>query len=190
MASERAIFDAFFTPKEQMQATIAILCDCHATPPSDPVTQTVLTMISCPMQVQITALGWQPFKGKELTLPFQRMSPQQKEVIKALLTDESKQAQWRVYEHALIFRRKGGDGASAREDEIPTHLKPLDVLEALCTTILHSSAYTDRRYRVAVCNILLQRVQSAIPVDKSTLKRLNQNLFPQATPNEECAPPP
>lgn len=175
MASERAILDAFFTPLPQMQATLAILCDCHAVAPADPVTQTVLTMIACPVQVQLTAIGWQPFKGKELTLPFQRMSAAQKETIKALLTDERRQAQWRMYEHALVFRRNAEEG-----QDIPTHLPTLDVLEAMCTTILHTPTYSDRRYRVAVCNILLQRVQAAIPVDKSTLKALNQSLFPAA----------
>ena len=57
-------------------------------------------------------------------------------------------------------------------------LKPANVLEAMCTTILKSVAYADRRVRVAVCNILLQRVQVNIKVDKIALRTLNARLFP------------
>ena len=177
--SDRAVFDAFFTPKSQMQVTLAILCDSHATTPQDPVTHTVLTMLTSPMQIQLTALGWQPFKGKELTFPFQRMTHDQKNVIKTLLTDEGVQAQWRIHEHALVFRPK----AVQRPAEAPClHLPPLDVLEAMCATILHTNTYPDRRLRVAVCNILLQRVQASVPVEKKTLTVLNQNLFGPAAP--------
>jgi hypothetical protein len=66
-----------------------------------------------------------------------------------------------AYEHALVVRRSAA----------PVRLETLDVLEALCATVLASPAYPDRRLRVALCNILLQRVQAMaaayqIPVDK------------------------
>ena len=59
-----------------------------------------------------------------------------------------------------------------------TTLKALDVLEALCTSVLTSTAYADKRLRVAVCNILLQRVQASIPIDRSVQAALNAKLFP------------
>jgi len=31
---------------------------------------------------------------------------------------------------------------------------------------------------VAICNILLQRVQASIPIEKATLRTLNTRLFP------------
>jgi hypothetical protein len=150
-----------------MQTTLAVLCDCQQAHGTDPVTQTVLTMLTCPIQLQLTVIGWQPFKGKELTYPFQRMTPEQREAIKGALTAEG--MKWSAYEHALV---------QTRARRVP--LRALDVLEALCVTILHSGAYTDRRLRVAVCNILLQRVQANLPVDKATLRALNARLFPAA----------
>lgn len=161
---------AFFEPMSNMQTTLAVLCDCQTQPPTpcaDTVTQTLLTMLSCPLHIQLTAAGWQPFKGKELTFPYQRMSIEQRAVLKKeLQQDDSKR--WSAYEHALMLRQpKPG----------PT-LKPIDVLEALCAMILHSTAYTDRRLRVAICNILLQRVQASMPIDKITVRALNGRLFP------------
>jgi len=161
----QGVCEAFFEPIATMQTTLAVLCDCQQTPGTDPVTQTVLTMLTCPLQLQLTAIGWQPFKGKELTYPFQRMTPMQRETLKEALTG----MKWSAYEHALV---------QTRVRRPP--LRPLDVLEALCVTILHSGAYTDRRLRVAVCNILLQRVQANLPVDKGTLRALNARLFPAA----------
>ena len=161
----REVRQAFFEPMARMQATLAVLCDGQLQPSTDPVTQTVLTMLACPVQVQLTAIGLQPFKGKELTFPYQKMSSEQKEVLKRALLKGS--AAWNMYEHALAHRVRGES------------LRPLDVLEALCATILASTAYADRRLRVAVCNILLQRVQASIPLEKATLRTLNARLFPE-----------
>ena len=184
---EEAVMNAFFQPMSQMQNTLAILCDCHSNPHhTDPVTHTVLIMITCPIHMQFTAIGWQPFKGKDLTFPYQKMSFDQKETMKkllALVNDEKQQQHWRVYEHAITFRPQTPP-PSHTTCLIPASgtLKALDVLEALCATILKSVTYTDRRMRVAVCNILLQRVQASIPIEKGTLRTLNQRLFPTQEP--------
>ena len=169
--TDARVMQAFFEPMHRMQDTISVLCEGYTTPHPDPVSQTVLIMITMPLHVQLTAVGWQPFKGKELTYPYQRMSLEQKDALKALLTGEEQEQQWGVYEHAITYKRRGS----------PSCLKVLDVLEALCSTILKSVAYPDRRMRVAVCNILLQRVQANVQVDKPTLQILNAKLFPPPT---------
>jgi hypothetical protein len=163
------VLDAFFRPTRTLQATLAVLCDCQPQQGNkpgavDPVTQTVLTMIACPVHVQLTAVGWQPFKGKDLTFPYQRMTVAQRETLRRTLEDAEG---WGAYEHALVLRHP-----------VSPRLPTLDVLDALCTTILHSAAYPDRRLRVAVCNIVLQRVQASLPVEKGTLRALNDRLFP------------
>lgn len=159
---------AFFEPLDRMQTTLSVLCEAQHSLNADPVTHTVLAMMTAPVHVQLTAVGWQPFKGKELTYPFQMMSLEQKKVITELLTGEQSQQHWNVYEHAITYRQKAPLAP----------LKATDVLEAMCTTILKSVAYVDRRVRVAVCNILLQRVQVNLKVDKATLRALNAKLFP------------
>lgn len=163
---------AFFDPAHHvLQNTIAVLCESHITPPSDPVTQTILIMIKSQLQIQLTAVGLQPFKGRDLTYPYQKMSSGQKETLKRILADEQHSRQCGVYEHAITYRRNPGGLASP-------NLKPIDVLQAMCTNILKSATYPDRRMRVAICNILLQRVQVNIPIDKKTLRELNTRLFP------------
>ena len=189
-----AVLDAFFRPTRTLQMTLAVLCDCQPqqqpqqqqgaqTKSSggggggwDPVTATVLTMISCPVHLQLTAVGWQPFKGKDLTFPYQRMTVAQRETLRRTLElDHDQAGGWTAYEHALVLRQPA---------MVVPRLPSLDVLEALCTTILHSAAYPDRRLRVAVCNIVLQRVQASLPVEKATLRALNDRLFPADPPRE------
>lgn len=183
--------DAFFGTRPRMQASIAILCDSihsnsnrtnHATKQEqggkpktghthasgDPVTQTILLMLSSPVHIQLTVVGWQPLRGRELTFPFHLMTSEQKQALKALI--EGEPAKWMVYEHAMTYRRPATDQAIT--------LDALDVLGALCSSILASTTYKDRRLRVAVCNILLQRVQASIPIDKHTQAALNARLFP------------
>lgn len=169
--TEERVIQAFFGDKACIQNTTAILCESHPPTHPDPVTQTLVTMIASPLQIQLTAVGWQPFKGKELTLPYQSMNQEQKEALKTLMKED--EGQWNAYEYATVYRRRAGQKGV-------TALRSLDVLEALCDMILKSAAYPDRRVRVAVCNILLQRVQASIPVDKNTLRDLNSRLFTPA----------
>jgi len=137
------------------------------------VTQTVLMLLSAPIHVQLTAVGWQPLRGKELTYPYMRMTLQQRTAFMALL-DEG-QEHWLVYENAMIYR---GNRCT------PALLKPLLVLEALCASVLTSAAYSDKRLRVAICNILLQRVQASMPIERSVQTVLNQRLFPSSVEPE------
>lgn len=158
------ILRLFFGSNETMQKTLAVLCESNHKLQGDVVTQTVLTMLSAPIQVQLTAVGWQPFKGRELTLPYTRMTIDQRQAFKALL--DERPGRWQAYEHAIIYRHPFAP------------LKQLQVLEALCSNVLASAAYSDKRQRLAICNILLQRVQANTPIERSVQSALNERLFP------------
>ena len=156
----------FFDGLTTLQRTLAILCENNQKQPNtDTVTHTVLLLLTSPVHLQLTAVGWQPLKGRDLTFPYAQMTLEQRQALKDLMEEGQR---WHMYEHALMHRRT-----------VPaTTLKALDVLEALCTSVLTSTAYADKRLRVAVCNILLQRVQASIPIDRSVQAALNAKLFP------------
>ena len=157
----------FFGCQSSMQRTLAVLCESNQkSQGTDMVTQTVLQMLSSPVHVQLTAVGWQPLKGRELTFPYAHMTPEQREALKALIDEGTEK--WHVYEHAMMYSRSCPS----------VHLKPLDVLEGLCGSVLDSTAYPDKRLRVAICNILLQRVQANIAIDRNVQAALNARLFP------------
>lgn len=164
---EATICRAFFDT-DNMQTTIATLCESNQWP-TDPIPNTIIAMLNNPIHVQVTAVGWQAFKGKEVVFPFHAMSEAQRSVFRDILADVD---QWNVYEHAMVYKHHRG----------AFHLNTLDVLEAMCSMILSNSAYPDKRMRVAICNILLQRVQSNIHIDKGTQATLNKRLFSEIPP--------
>ena len=77
---------------------------------------------------------------------------------------------WAVHDSAMVWRRKG------ERVTLPT----LGVLLPLCGDILCSKRYPDPRSRVAICNIILQRVQASCPLSPSLQAELNRKLFPPA----------
>ena len=174
-----SVMQAFFEGPERMQKSISVLCESNLKQNTDTITPTLLAMLSYPLQVQLTAVGWQPFKSKDLTYPYNQMTQEQKQVLRSALvggttdttTDHehpTPSRRWGVFEHAMMYRTSGGQ---------PAFLKPLDVLGALCSTVLNSSAYPDKRLRMAICNILLQRGLACVPLDKHTQTALNERLF-------------
>jgi hypothetical protein len=162
----------FFGSTEVLQRTLSVLCESNHKQQSDTVTQTVLMLLSSPLHVQLTAIGWQPLKGRDLTFPYTHMTLDQRQSFKDLLEEGAEH--WNVYEYAILYRHNAPFAP----------LKPLEVLEALCTAVLASSAYADKRLRVAICNILLQRVQASIPIERSVQTTLNQRLF-AASPRQD-----
>lgn len=169
----RNLFTLFFAEGETMQKTLAVLCESNRTQHTDMVTQTVLMLLSSPTHVQLTAVGWQPLKGRDLTFPYMQMTLAQRQAIASLL-DEG-QEHWLTYEHAMIYRNPSCPSVQ---------LKPLLVLEALCSCVLSCTAYPDKRLRVAICNILLQRVQASVPIERGVQTVLNQRMFPPPVDTE------
>jgi hypothetical protein len=172
----KRVVQAFFGSEEETQRSLAVLCESNRkTGDADVITQTVLQLLSFPVHVQLTAVGWQPLKSREMTFPYAHMTLEQRQVLREVLVDDKEG--WRVYEHAITTR-----------PSCPlVRLKALDVLQALCSSILSSAAYPDKRLRVAICNIILQRVQANIPIERGVQSALNARLFPprSETPVEQ-----
>jgi len=157
----------FFGEGPAMQRTLATLCESNQKQHADTVTLTVQHMLAAPVHVQLTAVGWQPFKGKELVYPYLQMDLAQRQALLQLMDEGSEH--WQSYESAMVYRHPS---CPARM------LPPLHVLEALCALVLACEAYKDRRLRMAACNILLQRIQSGVPIERGVQSALNQRLFP------------
>lgn len=175
----RVVAHAFFHSQQDMQRAISVFCGAVQKQTTDIITPTILMMLNSTMQMQLTAVGWQPFKSRDLTYPYHAMNQAQKAAILSLLSKEHED-RWMVFDHAMVYKK----GFQV------VQLKPLDVLGALCSLVLASDTYTDKRLRLAVCNILLQRVQASMVLDKHTQMALNQRLFPPSSTNPSNAASP
>lgn len=138
---------------------------CNKRPPDtcDPITATVLDMITSKLQFCLTPLGLLPFKGKaDLLYPYHMMTESQKEFLRTCLAESST---YTTSNDAVVF---------SMEQE---KLDPVAVLKAMCCKILESNVHADRNVKIGICNILLQRVQSMTPISKGAQQRLNATLF-------------
>lgn len=135
--------------------------------PSDPVLHVLLLAMTSHVQIQLTVVGLQLFHGGELTFPYYRMTPEQRAFLLELTLQEFK---WNMHENSMSWKRKGPR----------ITLRSVDVLEAMCAQILSCrKKYPDAKSRVAICNIVLQRVQASTPLSPALQAELNARLFPE-----------
>lgn len=140
--------------------------DKRAAEKYDPITRTVVTFLTCPIQLGLTEVGAMLFQGKStLIYPYTLMSDTQKAFVRQCLDNR---AEWNLYNDCIVFKRQRG--AQGKKIAAPV------VLVTLCSKILQSTVHEDPRRRVALCNIILQRVQGYIPIDKPVQKHLNEWL--------------
>jgi hypothetical protein len=143
----------------------------------DPITSTAIAFLTCPLQLGLTEVGAMLFQGRSsLVYPYNLMSDRQKGFVREAL---SRRAEWNLFNEVVVFKRtqhqQGRPGGGAAGAGGLT-LAPSAVLVALCTKVFESSAHPDPKRRVALCNIILQRVQGYIPIDKPVQRELNEWL--------------
>ena len=177
--AEAEVMRAFFG-EGALHATLAALCLMESARP-DPITHILTAAATSPLQIQLTRIGLQPFAGKGLTVPYHHMSAAQRELLAELVS----QKPWKVLDNVMVYRRSG------ERTTLPT----VDLLHAVCADVLASQRHPDPRARLAICNILLQRVQASVPLSPALQADLNLRLFPpqspalQADPNPRLSPP-
>lgn len=140
---------------------------CNARPPGswDPVTATVLDLLTGKLQFCLSATGLIPFKGNaNLVYPYHMMSPEQKDFIRTSLQTRGS---YTVCNESVVFHAPPGD----------ERLDTVSVLEAMCSKVLESKVHEEHSVKIGVCNILLQRVQSVVPISRGMQQRLNTVLF-------------
>ena len=155
------IYESFLS-EHAIVRTVSVLCKALDGP--DPISTVLANMLASNIHYKLNSVGIQLFQGKELTYPYNMMVHEQKAALRAALEIEDS---WTVYEYAISANKATHTGK----------LKPIHVLYPVCKHIIDESLFEDKRHRVAVCNIILQRVQASIPLDKTTQSELNKRLF-------------
>ena len=158
---------SIFFDHEGLQRILTFLCNARPPGTWDPVTATVLDLLTGKLHFCLTSSGLAPFKGRpSMIYPYHMMTGPQKDFLRSKLSDR---ASYCVCNDAVLFH--GGPG------EVKEKLDPVSVLEALCSRILASNVHSDHKVRVGVCNIILQRVQSVVPISRNVQQQLNTVLF-------------
>lgn len=132
----------------------------------DPITATVIIFLTSPLQLGLTEVGAMLFQGhSSLVYPFNLMTDRQKDYVRSCLDHRS---EWNIYNNAVVFKRAQGDA--------PSVLCPSVVLLSLCRKLIDDQPQQSLKQRLAICNIILQRVQGHVQIDKAVQKNLNEWL--------------
>lgn len=155
---------AVFFSADSLKRILTYLCNTRPPNAWDPVTATVLDFLTSRLQLCLTPTGLAPFKGQaNLIYPYHMMTVEQKDFLRAALEERTEYA---TCNESVVFKSTGQD-----------RLDAVSVLEAMCSKVLESNVHAERSVREGVCNILLQRVQSVVPIPKSVQQQLNARLF-------------
>jgi hypothetical protein len=166
------VISLYFTG-DSLKRMLTHLCNTRQPGGWDPITATVLDLLTSRLQPCLTATGLQAFQGRaDLLYPYHMMSVEQKDFIRRALQDRTA---YTVCNGAVMFKCRREEPSTARPAR--EALDPVEVLQAMCCKVLESNVHAEKSVRVGVCNILLQRVQSAVPISKGMQKRLNALLF-------------
>lgn len=169
--SDRMAVDVFLTG-QNMRKMMAHLCNSYCGHSmSDPITDTVVMMLTCPLNLIITEVGIALFQDRPTALyPFSKMDADQiyyvEGVVRSCLLkcnaamsisdDHSQQ----IVCHNAMVQMGGGCILYTRTVRSTPELllNPLEVLKCTCDCIFASSDHCDAEIRHAICSIVLQRV--------------------------------
>jgi hypothetical protein len=155
-----------FFDAEGLQRMLTFLCNSRLPGSWDPVTSTVVDMLTLRLQFCLTADGLAPFRGKpDMVYPYHMMTMQQKTFLREELAVRSSYC---ICNDALVFHPTVC---------APERLDQVTVLEGVCNRILASGVHAEHRVRIGVCNIILQRVQGVVPISRGVQQKLNAVLF-------------
>lgn len=165
MDAPQSLSTVFFS-EPSLKRILTYLCNARAPGSWDPVTATVLDLLTGKLQFCLSATGLIPFKGNaNLVYPYHMMNPEQKDFIRTSLQTRGS---YTVCNESVVFHATPGD-----VERLDTVL----VLEAMCSKVLESKVHEEHSVKIGVCNILLQRVQSVVPISRGVQQQLNGVLF-------------
>lgn len=137
---------------------------------NDPITSTLIIFMTSHIHLSLTDVGAMIFKEHStLIYPYNLMSVRQKAFLRNCIQREE---EWNTHNNTVVFKLSKSLPAM--------RLSSSDVLFAFCKKILRadnpseSTRSTDSfKQRMAVCNIILQRVQGHVQIDKPIQQKLN-----------------
>ena len=169
-----------------LRRMLTYLCNARKPGDWDPVTATVLDLLTGRLQFCLSSVGLIPFRGKaSLVYPYHMMTAEQKDFLRQALQDR---ASFCVCNEALVFHNQASqhrhdgflrhaDPSASKSIARTDRLDQVPVLQAMCQSVLESKIHEERRVKIGICNILLQRVQSVVPIARSAQLELNSLLF-------------
>ena len=127
----------------------------------DPISNAVSLCLTRPLALVLNEIGAMPFQDRpHIVFPYSKMTDTQRAFVHACIQHRN---EWRICNETLTFNR----------GKIPVHINPETVLTTTCELIMTAPSSHDTATKIALCNIILQRVQSHFPLDAHKQEIIN-----------------
>ena len=131
----------------------------------DVLSNTIVLFLTVPIQLTMNTLGVSLFAGKtSYIFPYYLMTPSQRNI----LTQQLSQAmsEYHILNECVVFKPSPASQG----------INILQLLKAFCSAVFTSKVFVRRKEQIAICNIVLQRIQSYVPISSSVQRDLNEWL--------------
>lgn len=149
----------------------------------DPVSDIVCAMLNNPIVCVLSTTGLMPFKNTpNIILPYSYMDNAQKTYLRTVLEERNKSSSCTRKSNCLEIH------FDHKTKQSPTHLKPETILLVMCESIIATAMgdTTEEHKRLAICNILLQRVRCSVNLRHDIFVYLQTQLQDRFPKSETC----
>jgi hypothetical protein len=172
MSHNEEMMELFFSDT-CLPILIAYFCRMTIGQNSDPITETVVAMISSPVSIMLTQVGIAPFKEHpSLVYPYRFLNDEQRTFLKNFVTYTQENAVGSI----ASVQVGGGCMLYRKAISKPVYLDPYRVISSLCQSIIGNRHGTEMRNRSAVCSIMLQRIGGVIHIDRAVMSKVGTYL--------------
>ena len=149
------------------------LPESQETARQDSITMIVSALLTATLDLQLVVNGIIFFRNKEIVYPYTCMTEVQREILLRMMRDPELKTRWNHHELCLIWKTR----PLVSQEQRDIFLNPVQVLHVVCELVMSSKQYSDKRSRLAICNIVLQRLHSQVNMTAAIQKKLNELLF-------------
>jgi len=156
-----------FLNKHSIRTVFIYLCKSNSES-TDPITDTLATILTCPVQYTVSKHGLVLFKGSP-AIPFTHMNPSQRQllydVVSSMRCEVPTYSAFALNEDPLTFQ--------AENERITFNIPPVKVDPKLMLHIVLELIAESRRPSTLLFNLIIQRLSARVNITKETIAFAN-----------------
>lgn len=166
-------YTRLFFEGENLQKMLTYMCNACTMEITDPIPTTLTMFLTSNITLALTKVGLMPFKDMPMAIyPYARMTNEQKQLLL-----EYTDAIEREQAGSISTQMGGGCVLALTKKACPVHyLNDADVLSVFCQTVMTHESHTCEKTRLAICNIVLQRLSVNVGIARETMQKIYASL--------------
>lgn len=170
--SQQELMQLFFVD-QKLSTLISYFCKITVGQSSDPIAETIVAMISSPVVLMLTQVGIAPFREHpSYVYPYRFLDEEQREFLRRFVTSTADNAAGSIASTQV----GGGCMLYKKPQSKPMYLDTYNVIAALCDGIVGSRTGVDKKFRLAVCSVVLQRIGGIVHIDRAVMSKIALHL--------------